>query len=45
MEAGESLLTIVNTVDEVVYVTGPIATWVSGESCFTRPSSLCSKFY
>ena len=36
-EAGESLLDIINTVDEDVYVTGPIITWVSGKSCYPVP--------
>jgi hypothetical protein len=33
-EAAESVLNIVNTVDEDVYTTGPIVTWVSGKSCY-----------
>ena len=31
-EGGESLLKMVNTFDEEVYVSGPITKWVSGES-------------
>ena len=33
-EAGESLLNIVNTDDEDVYMTGPVVTWVSGKLCY-----------
>ena len=36
-EAGESLLNIVNTVNEDVYITGPIITWISGKSCYPVP--------
>jgi hypothetical protein len=36
-EAGESLLNIVNTVDEDAYMTGPIITWVSGKLCYPVP--------
>jgi len=44
-EAGESLLNIVDTVGEEVYVARPITTWLLGESCFTRPSVMRSKFH
>ena len=33
-EAGESLLKMVKTFDEDVYVSGPIAKWVSGKLTF-----------
>jgi tetratricopeptide (TPR) repeat protein len=36
-DAGESLLNIVNTVDEDVYMTGAIITWVSGKSRYPIP--------
>jgi hypothetical protein len=35
-EAGESLLNIVTTVDEV-HITGPIITWTCGKLCNTVP--------
>jgi len=44
-EAGESLLEMVNTVDEEVYMRRPTITWVSGEMCSTCSSSMCSKFH
>ena len=43
-EAGESLLDLVNTVDEDVYMTGPILTWVSGKSCYPAPA-LCIQHF
>ena len=43
-EAGESLLNIVNTVDEDVHMTGPIVTWVSGKLCFPVPP-LCIRHF
>ena len=36
-EVGESLLDLVNTVDEDVYMTGPVVTWVSGKLCYPVP--------
>ena len=36
-EAGESLLNMANTVDEDVYRTGSIVTWVSGKLCYPIP--------
>jgi hypothetical protein len=35
MDAGESLLNLVNTFDEEVYMSGPITAWISGEFVFT----------
>ena len=37
-EASKSLLNIVNIFDKGVYMTGPIVTWVSGESCYLVPA-------
>jgi hypothetical protein len=44
-EAGESLLHIVSSVDEEVYMRGPITTWVCGEFYSTCPSAMYSKFH
>ena len=44
-EAGESLLDIVNSVDEKVYMRGPISTWVCGELCSTCWLATHSKFH
>ena len=35
MDAGESLLKLVNNFDEEVYMSGPITEWISGEFTFT----------
>ena len=43
-EAGESLLNIVNTVDEEVYVTEPIVTWAAGKLCFPVPLLCIERF-
>jgi len=44
-EAGESLLQIVNTVDEEVYMRTSVTAWVSGEMCSTCLFSMYSKFH
>ena len=44
-EAGESLLEIVHSVDEEVYMRGPITTWVSGGLCSTYSPAMYSKFH
>ena len=44
-EAGESLLNIVSSVDEEVYMRGPISTWVCGELCSTCWLATHSKFH
>ena len=43
-EAGESLLNIVNTVDEGVYMTEPIVTWVAGKLCYPVPPPCIRRF-
>ena len=43
-EAVEALLNISNTVDEDVYMTGPMLAWVSGESCYPVPA-LCIRHF
>ena len=43
-EVGESLLDLVNTVDEDVYMTGPIVTRVSGKSCYPVPPLCIRRF-
>ena len=37
-------MNIVNTVDEDVYMAGPIATWISGKSCYPVPP-LCIRHF
>ncbi|KAF8557454.1 hypothetical protein OG21DRAFT_1482320 [Imleria badia] len=43
-EADESLLNIVNTIDEDVYATGPIINWVSGKLFYPAPP-LCIRHF
>jgi hypothetical protein len=42
-EAGESLLRMVKTFDEDVYMSGPIAKWVSGKFMFDNLVAVDSK--
>ena len=43
-EAGGYLLNIVSTVNEDVYMTGPIVAWVSGKLCYPDPP-LCIQYF
>ena len=43
-EAGESLMHLVNTVEEEDYMTGPIITWVSGKLCYLVPLLCIQRF-